>query len=48
VSDGRLEMFDAFVASYEPVDELPAAAHLRLMTDRPATETLAAIRQRIG
>jgi aminoglycoside phosphotransferase family enzyme/predicted kinase len=48
VSDGRLDVFDAFVASYEPVDELPAATHLRLMTSGPPSDTLATIRARIG
>jgi aminoglycoside phosphotransferase family enzyme/predicted kinase len=35
VSDGRLEIFDAFVARWEPVDELPAAEHLVVDTSRP-------------
>jgi len=40
VSDGRAEVFDAFVASYEPVRELPAQAHLQLATDRPLADTI--------
>jgi uncharacterized protein len=40
VSDGRLEIFDAFAASFEPVDELPPESHLRLDTARPLSEVL--------
>ncbi|HVU04977.1 MAG TPA: AAA family ATPase [Polyangiaceae bacterium] len=35
VSDGRLEIFDAFVAAYRPADELPAGARLLLDTALP-------------
>jgi aminoglycoside phosphotransferase family enzyme/predicted kinase len=35
VSDGRLEVFDAFVSSFERVDELPTSMHLRLDTNTP-------------
>jgi uncharacterized protein len=35
VSDGRLEVFDAFRASYEPVEELPAFEHVRIDTTQP-------------
>ena len=48
VSDGRLDVYDAFVASYEPVDELPVDAHLRLDTSGPVTDALTAIRARIA
>jgi uncharacterized protein len=30
ISDGRLEIFDEFVARYEPVSELPAQEHCRI------------------
>lgn len=45
VSDGRLEIFDDFVARWEPVDELPAEEHLVLDTSRPIEDNLAAIRE---
>ena len=47
VSDGRAEIFDAFVASYEPVQELPAEAHVPLDTEGPLAETLARLRERL-
>jgi uncharacterized protein len=34
VSDGRLEIFDAFVRKWEPVQEIPADQHLVLDTSR--------------
>lgn len=48
VSDGRLEVLDAFVASWEPIDELPAAEHLRVDTTRSIAETMASIRAHVG
>jgi len=39
VSDGRLDIFDAFVAQWEPVDELPPGEHLVVDTSRPLEET---------
>lgn len=41
VSDGRLEIFDDFVESWEEVDELPSEEHLVVETDRPLAESLA-------
>ena len=35
ISDGRAEIFDAFVAAFEPVTGLPAAVHLEIDTSRP-------------
>lgn len=35
VSDGRIEIWDAFAASFEPVAELPQQVHLRVDTGRP-------------
>jgi predicted kinase len=43
ISDGREEVFDAFVETYEPVRDLPARSHLRLSTDGPPRETLARV-----
>ncbi len=43
VSDGRLEIFDAFCESFEPVRELPSEEHLVVDTSRPRGETLAAV-----
>lgn len=40
VSDGRLEIFDNFVASFETVSELPAAQHLVVDTDAPLDRAL--------
>jgi hypothetical protein len=35
VSDGRLEILDDFLASFEPIEELPAAEHVVLDTTQP-------------
>jgi aminoglycoside phosphotransferase family enzyme/predicted kinase len=35
LSDGRLEVFDAFRARYEPVEEMPAFEHVRIDTSLP-------------
>lgn len=48
VSDGRLEILDAFVESYQPVDELPASTHLRLDTSRPESDSSAELRAWLG
>ena len=48
VSDGRLEVLDAFIASFQPVDELPERNHLRLDTDQPLEEIVSQIRQRLS
>lgn len=47
VSDGRLEVFDAFVASWEPVTELPDGEHIVIDTTRPTEESLAAVEERV-
>jgi len=47
VSDGRLEIFDAFCARLEPVVELPAEERLVVDTERSPEETLRAIRARL-
>lgn len=47
VSDGRLEIFDDFVAKWQAVEELPAEQHLVLDTSRPLTETLVTLRARV-
>ncbi|MCX4244268.1 bifunctional aminoglycoside phosphotransferase/ATP-binding protein [Paraliomyxa miuraensis] len=44
VSDGRLEIFDDFVASFEPIDELPAQEHLVLDTGAPLDDNLVVLR----
>ena len=40
VSDGRLEVFDAFRARFEPVQELCPTEHVVLDTSRPIEESL--------
>lgn len=40
VSDGRLEIFDDFKRSYEPVRELPSSEHVPLDTSRSLHESL--------
>jgi len=47
VSDGRLDVLDAFLSSYESVDELPAAEHATIDTTQPVEKNLAALRERI-
>jgi hypothetical protein len=47
ISDGRAEVFDSFVASYQPVDELPAELHVRVDTSRPVAESLAQVENRL-
>jgi aminoglycoside phosphotransferase family enzyme/predicted kinase len=44
VSDGRLEIFDAFAARFEPVTELPASEHIVVDTTRPIEESEAVLR----
>lgn len=48
VSDGRLEIFDAFAASYEAVTELDASEHFVVDTTRDFELTLDELRQRVG
>lgn len=47
VSDGRLAIFDEFVASWEPVTELSPSEHLRLDTSQPIEANLATLRERV-
>jgi hypothetical protein len=47
VSDGRLAIFDAFCARVEPVRELDEASLLVVDTERPLTETLQALDDRL-
>ena len=44
VSDGRLEVFDAFRSQFEPVAELPPTEHIVLDTTRPAEDSLEVLR----
>lgn len=44
VSDGRLEIFDAFAASYQPVNEIPDSEHTSLDTSRALDESVATLR----
>jgi aminoglycoside phosphotransferase family enzyme/predicted kinase len=48
ISDGRAELLEAFVASYEPVVELPAESCMRVDTTRPLADTMAEIQTRLG
>jgi uncharacterized protein len=48
VSDGRLEILEPFLASWEPVTELHPAEHARLDTDRPFEEARDLLRSRIA
>jgi aminoglycoside phosphotransferase family enzyme/predicted kinase len=48
ISDGRAELLDAFMASYEPVVELPADSCMRVDTTQPLAKTLAEIQARLG
>jgi aminoglycoside phosphotransferase family enzyme/predicted kinase/CBS domain-containing protein len=47
VSDGRIEIFDAFRARFEPVDELPPDDHVLLDTSRSLDETIETLRARL-
>jgi len=47
VSDARVEIFDDFKASFEPVDELRAAEHVVVDTSLPLERTLALLRRRL-
>jgi aminoglycoside phosphotransferase family enzyme/predicted kinase len=44
VSDGRLAIFDAFCARFEPVDEVPSAEHFVIDTTLPIERNMAALR----
>lgn len=48
VSDGRLEIFDAFAASFEPVTELEPSEHVVVDTTRNIDLTLEQLKQRPG
>jgi aminoglycoside phosphotransferase family enzyme/predicted kinase len=48
VSDGRLAVFDAFAARYEPPREVPSEELLVVDTTRPLADTLAALRGRLA
>jgi uncharacterized protein len=43
VSDGRGEIYDAFVASYEPPDELPSSELLQVDGEQPAARILTGV-----
>lgn len=45
VSDGRLEIFDDFVAKWQAVEELDAAEHIPLDTSRPLETTIGQLRE---
>jgi aminoglycoside phosphotransferase family enzyme/predicted kinase len=47
VSDGRTEIFDQFVAAFEPVTELPAAEHLVVDTTLPIENNSARLRREL-
>jgi predicted kinase len=46
VSDGRAEILDAFIAGFEPVEELAEGEHLRLDTSQPIEHTLEVLAER--
>jgi aminoglycoside phosphotransferase family enzyme/predicted kinase len=48
VSDGRLAVFDEFVASFEAMDELVAAEHVVLDTSLPRESTLSSLREALA
>jgi aminoglycoside phosphotransferase family enzyme/predicted kinase len=47
VSDGRLEIFDDFVRTWEPVTELSAAEHIVVDTTFPIDQTMHVLRERL-
>jgi len=47
VSDGRLDVFDAFRAQFEPVNELPSDERVVLDTTRPLDESVDVLRGRL-
>jgi aminoglycoside phosphotransferase family enzyme/predicted kinase len=47
VSDARLPIYDEFRAQFDPLDELPAAAHLVVDTQGPPMESLRVVRERL-
>ncbi len=47
VSDGRIEIFDEFLAAWEPVRELPANEHIVVDSSRSVEETMRALAGRL-
>ena len=47
VSDGRLEIFDDFVARWQTVDDLPETEHSIVDTSKPLETNIAALRRRL-
>src|SRR5204863_8157779 len=47
VSDGRLEVFDDFVARWETIDEIDPKEHIVVDTSRPVAENERLLRERI-
>lgn len=47
VSDGRLEIYDEFMARWEPIVELPTDEHMVAHTDRPMAEVLETLGARL-
>jgi aminoglycoside phosphotransferase family enzyme/predicted kinase len=47
ISDGRLEMFDAFAANYEPIDELAPEEHMRVDTSGSIADAMKPLREHI-
>jgi predicted kinase len=47
VSDGRREVLDAFVAQWEPTEELASAEHVVLDTSRPVEATMEELNRRL-
>ncbi len=45
MSDGRLEVFDAFLARWEPVTELPEPEHVVLDTEQPLDASVRTLRR---
>lgn len=48
VSDGRIEIFDEFAKSFEPVTELAAEEHIKADTSEPLSITIETIRPLLG
>ncbi len=48
VSDGRLEIFDDFVASWQAVEELPKTEHLLIDTSLPLEANIEALKRRFA
>jgi hypothetical protein len=47
VSDGRLEIFDEFVARWEPADELPPREHVVVDTGLPIDANVARLEREL-